>query len=194
MVVSSRLAPGNTVLSGDVAGCKHVQELAVRDFGASKVIPLKVAGAFHSSFMQPALEELRSALQEVEIRTPSVPVIANVDACAYTDVGTIHEKLCQQLTHPVEVGHVCVCVCVCARVGASCLSSTFLLRSNPCHFSSSSSANVQWQRTNEVLSEMKVTHWQEVGPGTVLCGLVRRMHRINNVKGTVVHACSIGSK
>jgi len=48
MVVANRLAPGNTVLAGDLAGCARVQEVAVRDFGASKVIQLQVAGAFHS--------------------------------------------------------------------------------------------------------------------------------------------------
>jgi len=45
-----------------------------------KVIPLAVAGAFHTPIMQPAVEHLKTALAEVEIQTPRIPVVTNVDA------------------------------------------------------------------------------------------------------------------
>lgn len=41
---------------------------------------LAVAGAFHTDFMQPAVEKLQAALAETEIVTPRIPVISNVDA------------------------------------------------------------------------------------------------------------------
>src|SRR2546422_6253734 len=40
-------------------------------------IPLKVSGAFHSSLMGPAANQLRVALERAPFRDPAFPVIAN---------------------------------------------------------------------------------------------------------------------
>lgn len=48
-------------------------------------VPLSVAGAFHTSFMQPAVDKLKTALAEVEILTPRIPVVSNVDAKPHFD-------------------------------------------------------------------------------------------------------------
>ena len=48
-------------------------------------MPLSVAGAFHTSFMQPAVDKLKTALAEVEILTPRIPVVSNVDAKPHFD-------------------------------------------------------------------------------------------------------------
>jgi [acyl-carrier-protein] S-malonyltransferase len=66
-----------------------------------KVIPLAVAGAFHTSLMQPAAERLTAALAEAEIRPPRIPVISNVDARAHDDPEEIRRLLVDQLTSPV---------------------------------------------------------------------------------------------
>jgi [acyl-carrier-protein] S-malonyltransferase len=65
-------------------------------------VRLAVAGAFHTSFMQPAVSRLESALAETEIKTPRIPVISNVDASPHSDPDTIKKILARQVTSPVQ--------------------------------------------------------------------------------------------
>jgi [acyl-carrier-protein] S-malonyltransferase len=64
------------------------------------VIPLKVAGAFHSPFMAPAADDLRVALQGMEFAAPEFPVWANVTAAPHG--GAIGPVLADQLMSPVR--------------------------------------------------------------------------------------------
>ena len=61
--VANLLCPGNIVVSGSKAACARVAALA-EAAGAMKVIPLAVAGAFHTPLMQPAVERLAAALAQ----------------------------------------------------------------------------------------------------------------------------------
>ena len=92
--------PGQIVLSGSLNACKRAAENA-DSFGASRAVPLTVAGAFHSPLMAPAAEKLRQALDQTTFSPPSCPVLANVDALPYESVDQIPDKLMRQLTHPV---------------------------------------------------------------------------------------------
>jgi len=60
-------------------------------------VRLAVAGAFHTSFMEPALSRLEAALATTEIRTPRIPVISNVNAQPHTDPVTIKKTLARQV-------------------------------------------------------------------------------------------------
>ena len=82
--IANLLCPGNIVVSGSKAACDRVAALA-EAAGAMKVIPLAVAGAFHTPLMQPAVDRLAAALADVEIRKPRIPVISNVDAQPHDD-------------------------------------------------------------------------------------------------------------
>jgi len=93
--------PGQVVLSGEIDACRRVEQLA-KDFGASGVVPLKVAGAYHSGLMAAAAEKLAEALAKVEFRAPKAMVISNVDAKASASGDEIRRKLLQQLTSPVR--------------------------------------------------------------------------------------------
>src|SRR5436309_3275484 len=73
------LGPGNIVVSGENAALAHV-EAAATELGAARVIPLAVAGAFHSALMHPADERLAEALRGAGVRPPRIPVYSNVDA------------------------------------------------------------------------------------------------------------------
>jgi [acyl-carrier-protein] S-malonyltransferase len=66
-----------------------------------KVIPLAVAGAFHTPLMQPAYERLSAAVAKAEIEAPRIPVISNVDAQPHTDPAEIRQLLVKQLVSPV---------------------------------------------------------------------------------------------
>lgn len=98
--VANLLCPGNTVVSGSTAACERIAE-AAEAAGAMKVIPLAVAGAFHTPLMQPAVDRLTAVLSEVELKTPRVPVVSNVDARAHNDPEEIRELLIQQVVSPV---------------------------------------------------------------------------------------------
>jgi len=93
--------PGQIVISGGAKACRRAAEMA-GDFGASGAVPLKVAGAFHSSFMRPAADKLASALEKAQLQPTRVPVIANMDAAPHGDEQSIKSKLLGQLTSPVR--------------------------------------------------------------------------------------------
>ncbi|MBN1855123.1 MAG: ACP S-malonyltransferase [Pirellulales bacterium] len=99
--VANLLCPGNIVVSGHWEACERLTGLA-NQAGAIKVIPLAVAGAFHTSLMQPAVERLRDALAGVKIHPPRIPVVFNVDAQPHTDPEEIRSLLLQQLVSPVR--------------------------------------------------------------------------------------------
>ncbi|HSU79325.1 MAG TPA: ACP S-malonyltransferase [Candidatus Angelobacter sp.] len=94
-------SPGQIVISGTREGVERASELA-KEKGAKRVIPLNVSGPFHSSLMKPAAEKLGSVLDELNIQTAVVPVIANVTAQPVTDAKEIKERLIEQLYSPVR--------------------------------------------------------------------------------------------
>ncbi|MCA9269567.1 MAG: [acyl-carrier-protein] S-malonyltransferase, partial [Planctomycetales bacterium] len=64
-------------------------------------IPLAVAGAFHTSIMQPAVEKLAAALADVPLAAPRIPVVSNVDALPHNDPAEIRDLLIRQVVSPV---------------------------------------------------------------------------------------------
>ncbi len=98
--IANMLCPGNIVVSGDTAACARAAEIASQK-GAMKTISLSVAGAFHTSLMQSAVEDLHAALEEVEVKKPNLPVYSNVDAATHEDPGEIKELLTKQVVSPV---------------------------------------------------------------------------------------------
>jgi len=99
--VANLLCPGNIVVSGHTPACERVVDLA-NAAGAMKVIPLAVAGAFHTKLMQSAVERLRKALADVPMQKPRIPVISNVDARPHDDSNEIRELLIQQVCSQVR--------------------------------------------------------------------------------------------
>ncbi|MEQ8847881.1 ACP S-malonyltransferase [Botrimarina sp.] len=99
--VANLLCPGNTVVSGSTAACERIAERA-EAAGAIKVVPLAVAGAFHTPLMQEAVERLAAVLGQVELREPRVPVVSNVDSAPHTDPGVLRELLVKQVVSPVR--------------------------------------------------------------------------------------------
>jgi [acyl-carrier-protein] S-malonyltransferase len=99
--VANLLCPGNIAISGTKAACERVVAMAT-DAGAMRAIPLAVAGAFHTSIMQPAVERLTAALADLPLRKPRVPVISNVDAAPHDDPEEIRQLLIRQVVSPVR--------------------------------------------------------------------------------------------
>ena len=77
-------APGQVVVAG---GAEDIEWLTTnaRDLGVRRAIPLKVAGAFHSPFMEPAVPDLQRALDGTTFEAPAFDVYANVTAAPISD-------------------------------------------------------------------------------------------------------------
>lgn len=98
--IANLLCPGNIAVSGTAAACKRLAEVAP-DAGAMKVVPLAVAGAFHTSLMQPAVERLTAVLATMTVKRPRMPVVSNVDAKPHNDPEEIRALLARQIVSPV---------------------------------------------------------------------------------------------
>lgn len=99
--IANYLCKDYYTVSGTKAACDAVTEIAKPDFKARMTVKLPVAGAFHTEFMEPAVESLEKVLAKVEIKKPRIPVISNVDAKAHSDPDTIKKLLATQVTAPV---------------------------------------------------------------------------------------------
>jgi [acyl-carrier-protein] S-malonyltransferase len=94
-------APGQIVISGDAEAVRVAGELAM-DAGAKRVVPLNVAGAWHSALMDPAKEEFAPHVRAATVMPPRFTVISNVDAQPYTDVEQIKTNLIRSVTDEVR--------------------------------------------------------------------------------------------
>ncbi len=92
-------APGQVVVAG---GLDDLDWLAAhaRDFDVRRVVPLNVAGAFHSTFMSPASAELEAALAGAIIGEAGIPVWSNTTARPHQHATTI-DLLGRQMVEPV---------------------------------------------------------------------------------------------
>lgn len=100
VVAANFNCPGQVVISGTLEGVDKACEL-LKANGAKRALRLQVGGAFHSPLMQPAAEELKTAILKTEFHTPVCPIYQNVDAMAHTNPQQIRQNLLLQLTSPV---------------------------------------------------------------------------------------------
>ena len=124
--------PGQLVISGTkegvAAACEKVKE------AKGKALPLAVGGAFHSPLMEPARQELATAIEQTTFHAPICPVYQNVCAMPVTDPTEIKANLLMQLTSPVR-----------------------------------------WTATVQRMMADGATEFVEVGPGTALQGMIKRV-------------------
>jgi [acyl-carrier-protein] S-malonyltransferase len=102
--VANYNAPGQVVIAGSPdavdEASKHAKEL-----GAKRIMPLQVSGAFHTPFMTPARDRLRSAIRAAVPRDTEVPVVSNVDALPHARGAEWASLLSAQLSNPVRWKH-----------------------------------------------------------------------------------------
>lgn len=79
LTVANDNAPGQIVMAGSAADLDWLQAHG-GELGVRRVVPLDVAGAFHSPFMQPASERITAALSTLAPRPGRFPVFSNVTA------------------------------------------------------------------------------------------------------------------
>ncbi len=94
-------SPEQIVVAGEKKAIEAVSA-AASEKGAKRVIPLNVAGAFHSPLMGEAAVRMKKHLSHVPFRDAACPVAMNVDGQCRQKAGEIQAALAQQLDHSVE--------------------------------------------------------------------------------------------
>jgi [acyl-carrier-protein] S-malonyltransferase len=92
--------PDQIAIGGEMPALHVAMEIA-KTRGAKRVVPLKVAGGFHTRLMKPAEEELAEEIRTTPIRAPRFPVVTNLKARYVSEPEEIRECLVRQLTNPV---------------------------------------------------------------------------------------------
>ena len=131
--------PGQIVISGSVDACKRAEQLA-ENTARKKAIPLAVAGAFHSSLMDPALANWSRRWPIAPSETDLTEGHRQHHRRLLTDAAAIRQGLVKQLVQPIL-----------------------------------------WHKCMERLLAEGVETFYEIGPGRVLTGLMKRIHRRANV-------------
>lgn len=124
--------PGQLIVSGDTAAVEQVMDSA-KAAGARRCLQLEVSGAFHSSLMSPAKEQLQTVISDFQFHDPSIQMVANVTGESVQTADEIRRLLIAQVT-----------------------------------------TAVQWEKSIRTIGAAGISHFVEVGPGTVLSGMVRR--------------------
>ena len=127
--------PEQIVITGESENVLIASE-RIQEAGAKRVIPLDVAGAFHSSLMQSAADKFKDELAKVSFNEAKIPIVSNVDGKPASTPAEICQNLEKQIT-----------------------------------------SSVQWVDTIEFIKSQGVTTFIEVGPGSILKGLLRKIDR-----------------
>ncbi|MFE1082955.1 ACP S-malonyltransferase [Brevibacterium sediminis] len=90
---------GQTVAAGSL---EALETLAENPPERARVIPLAVAGAFHTEFMAPATADLDAAASAMEVSDPSVSILSNSDGTAVEAGREYVDRLVKQVTNPVR--------------------------------------------------------------------------------------------
>ena len=93
--------PSQVVISGHKGAIDRAIEQA-KEHNIKRGILLPVSAPFHCPLMQPAADEMRSALTTTTIHAPLVPLFANVTAAPVSDPQTISAQLVEQVTGRVR--------------------------------------------------------------------------------------------
>lgn len=96
LVAANDNGGGQIVAAGDLDA---LAELAPE---GARVRPLAVAGAFHTSYMQSAVEPLRALAASLVTSTPSVGVLSNKDGAVINDGKEVLDRIVNQIANPVR--------------------------------------------------------------------------------------------
>lgn len=101
VVAANYNCPGQLVISGTIDAVNVACE-SLKEAGARRALLLPVGGAFHSPLMEPAREELATAIENTQFTAPACPIYQNVSTVAVTNPDEIRKNLISQLTAPVK--------------------------------------------------------------------------------------------
>lgn len=99
--VANDNCPGQVVISGEEAAVAEASA-KLTAAGAKRCLPLKVSGPFHSQLLAGAGTKLAEELKTVQVRTPKLPYVCNLEASVVTEDTRIKELLEKQVSGTVR--------------------------------------------------------------------------------------------
>ena len=104
-IEASGLTPANVNGSGQIVAAGGLDQLAA--FAANpparaRLRPLSVAGAFHTSYMAPAVDALRAGAASVSVSDPALPLLSNSDGSVVRSGADWLERIIAQVSMPVR--------------------------------------------------------------------------------------------
>jgi [acyl-carrier-protein] S-malonyltransferase len=99
LVAANDNGAGQIVAAGDLAA---LAELAENPPASARVRALAVAGAFHTSYMQPAVQPLRDKAATIATHQMQIDVISNKDGAIIKDGAEVLTRIVNQIANPVR--------------------------------------------------------------------------------------------
>ncbi|MBT2525550.1 ACP S-malonyltransferase [Streptomyces sp. ISL-99] len=100
------LTPANVNGAGQIVAAGTMEQLAAlaedKPEGVRRVVPLQVAGAFHTHHMAPAVTELGKAAQDLVVSDPAVTYVSNADGRTVSTGPEVVSRLVSQVSSPVR--------------------------------------------------------------------------------------------
>ncbi|MES4901607.1 MULTISPECIES: ACP S-malonyltransferase [unclassified Streptomyces] len=100
------LTPANVNGAGQIVAAGTAEQLAAlaedKPEGVRRVVPLKVAGAFHTDHMAPAVSALQSLIEGAPVADPRLPYVSNRDGQVVTSGSEVAQRLVAQVSNPVR--------------------------------------------------------------------------------------------
>ncbi|MFF9017327.1 ACP S-malonyltransferase [Streptomyces sp. NPDC014870] len=100
------LTPANVNGAGQIVAAGTLEQLAALEAdkpeGVRRVVALKVAGAFHTHHMAPAVATLEAAAKELTVSAPRVRYVSNKDGQVVTEGADVIARLVGQVANPVR--------------------------------------------------------------------------------------------
>ncbi|MBT2458244.1 ACP S-malonyltransferase [Streptomyces sp. ISL-87] len=100
------LTPANINGAGQIVAAGTVEQIAAlvaeKPEGSMKVVALKVAGAFHTEHMAPAVSTLEKAAQALTVADPALKYVSNKDGQVVTSGSDVVARLVGQVANPVR--------------------------------------------------------------------------------------------
>jgi [acyl-carrier-protein] S-malonyltransferase len=100
-VLANINSPRQTVVSGSRAAVAEAAERA-RAAGATTIVALPVAGAFHSPLVAAAQASLAGSIASLPLRPGSIPLVSSITGALVGDLGAYRRELTGQITAPVR--------------------------------------------------------------------------------------------
>lgn len=104
-ILTAGLTPANRNGAGQIVAAGAVEAIATLTDNPpprARVRPLQVAGAFHTSYMASAEQNLRTVAAELEPGDPTRNLLSNADGAVVIDGPTVLDRLVGQVTRPVR--------------------------------------------------------------------------------------------
>ena len=104
-IADAGLTPANVNTAGQIVAGGTLDQLAA--FAASppagaRVRPLRVAGAFHTSHMAPAVTALAAAAAGIVVKDPAITLLSNRDGAVVTSGADWVDRIVSQVANPVR--------------------------------------------------------------------------------------------